>query len=147
MPGRNDLLPIAEAQARYRAAADTGIFVNARCDVFRGADAAKDGERLVAAVIERARAYADAGAHDQTARLYRQVVDHRGTDPFSPVVTAAQLGLAESLLAAGDRQGSRQAFDVLIDWWQDADSMPTSRMAAGIAAELGRRLAEDGATR
>ncbi len=62
MPGRNDLLPIAEAQARYRAAADTGIFVNARCDVFRGADTAKDGERLVAAVIERARAYADAGA-------------------------------------------------------------------------------------
>lgn len=62
MPGRNDLLPIAEAQARYRAAADTGIFVNARCDVFRGADAAKDGERLVAAVLERARAYADAGA-------------------------------------------------------------------------------------
>ena len=62
MPGRNDLLPIAEAQARYRAAADTGIFVNARCDVFRGADAAKDGDRLVAAVLERARAYADAGA-------------------------------------------------------------------------------------
>ena len=62
LPGRNDLLPIAEAQARYRAAADTGIFVNARCDVFRGADVAKDGERLVAAVLERARAYADAGA-------------------------------------------------------------------------------------
>lgn len=62
LPGRNDLLPIAQAQARYRAAADTGIFVNARCDVFRGADVAKDGERLVAAVLERARAYADAGA-------------------------------------------------------------------------------------
>ncbi len=62
LPGRNDLLPIAQAQARYRAAADTGIFVNARCDVFRGADVAKDGERLIAAVLERARAYADAGA-------------------------------------------------------------------------------------
>lgn len=62
LPGQNDLLPLAEAQARYRAAADTGIFVNARSDVFRGADIAKDGDALVAATLERARAYADAGA-------------------------------------------------------------------------------------
>jgi len=62
LPGRSELLAIPEAQARYRAAADTGIFVNARCDVFRGADAAKDGDALIAATLERARAYADAGA-------------------------------------------------------------------------------------
>src|SRR3546814_4337766 len=62
MPGADALLPIAEAAARYRAAADTGLFVNARSDVFRGRDAAKDGEVLVAATLERARAYADAGA-------------------------------------------------------------------------------------
>lgn len=62
LPGEIALLPIAEAQARYRAAADTGIFVNARCDTFRGADVAQDGDTLVAATLERARAYADAGA-------------------------------------------------------------------------------------
>lgn len=62
LPGEFDLLPLAEAQARYRAAADTGLFVNARCDVFRGQDAAKDGDALVAATLDRARAYADAGA-------------------------------------------------------------------------------------
>lgn len=62
LPGETELLPIGEAQARYRAAADTGIFVNARCDVFRGRDAANDGDALVAATLERARAYADAGA-------------------------------------------------------------------------------------
>jgi len=62
LPGANDLLPVGEAVARYCAAADTGLFVNARCDVFRGADAAEDGEALVAATLERARAYADAGA-------------------------------------------------------------------------------------
>lgn len=62
LPGDAELLPIAEAQARYRAAADTGIFVNARCDTFRGKDAAADGDALVAATLERARAYADAGA-------------------------------------------------------------------------------------
>ena len=62
LPGESALLPVAEAVARYRAAADTGIFVNARCDTFRGADVAKDGAALVAATLERARAYADAGA-------------------------------------------------------------------------------------
>ena len=62
LPGASDLLPIAEAALRYRAATATGIFVNARCDTFRGQDAAKDGEALVAATLERARAYADAGA-------------------------------------------------------------------------------------
>ena len=62
LPGQTALLPVAEAAARYRAAADTGIFVNARCDTFRGADVAKDGDALVAATLERARAYADAGA-------------------------------------------------------------------------------------
>lgn len=62
LPGETALLSIPEAVARYRAAAGTGIFVNARCDTFRGADLAKDGEALVAATLERARAYADAGA-------------------------------------------------------------------------------------
>ena len=62
LPGANELLPIADAVARYRAATATGIFVNARCDTFRGADAAKDGDALVVATLERARAYADAGA-------------------------------------------------------------------------------------
>ncbi len=62
LPGRSDLLPMADAAARYRAAAATGIFVNARCDTFRGQDAVQDGDALVAATLERARVYADAGA-------------------------------------------------------------------------------------
>lgn len=62
MPGQTALLSITEAAARYRAAADTGLFVNARCDVFRGQGAAADGDALVADVLQRARAYADAGA-------------------------------------------------------------------------------------
>jgi len=62
LPGQKDLLPIAEAAARYRAAADSGLFVNARCDLFLSGDVATDGDALVAATLERARAYADAGA-------------------------------------------------------------------------------------
>ena len=61
MPGQMGLLPVERAAERYRAAAASGLFINARCDVFRGRDAAADGDALVTEVLERARAYADAG--------------------------------------------------------------------------------------
>ena len=62
MPGESALLALRDAAARIAAAAATGVFVNARCDVFRARDVAADGEALVAATLERARAYAEAGA-------------------------------------------------------------------------------------
>ena len=62
LPGETALLPVSAAAARIGAAAKTGLFVNARCDVFRGRDAAADGEALVAATLERAHAFAAAGA-------------------------------------------------------------------------------------
>ena len=62
MPGETALLPIADYCLRLSAAASTGLFVNARCDVFRGQSAETDGPALVDQVLERSRAYADAGA-------------------------------------------------------------------------------------
>lgn len=62
LPGEDALVPVAGQAERVHAAASTGVFVNARCDVFRGRDAAADGKPLVADTLERARAYADAGA-------------------------------------------------------------------------------------
>lgn len=62
------LRPVAQAAARVaaaRAAADrSGVraFVNARCDVFLQAPPGAHGEATVAAALECARAYADAGA-------------------------------------------------------------------------------------
>lgn len=67
-------------------------------------------------------AYARAGAHTEAARVFRSVVDHRGSDPFSPLIPAAQLGLARELAAGGDLEGSRRAYDVLLDWWAGADA-------------------------
>lgn len=60
--GADEVLPVAEAAARIAAAAQTGIFVNARCDVFRKRDIAAERDALIASAIERAKAYADAGA-------------------------------------------------------------------------------------
>jgi 2-methylisocitrate lyase-like PEP mutase family enzyme len=63
MPGDKELVPIATQAARIAAAATSGLFINARCDVFRGRPAEEHGPALVALALERASAYADAGAN------------------------------------------------------------------------------------
>ncbi|MGB5724421.1 MAG: isocitrate lyase/phosphoenolpyruvate mutase family protein [Parasphingorhabdus sp.] len=62
MPGEDRLLAPQVAAERLAAAASTGIWVNARCDVFRGQSAEVYGDALVKQALERARLYADAGA-------------------------------------------------------------------------------------
>lgn len=62
LPGEDALIPVTEQAERLGGAASTGLFVNARCDVFRGRDVAAEGKALVAETLERARAYGDAGA-------------------------------------------------------------------------------------
>lgn len=62
MPGETALLPLAQAAERVGAAAASGLFVNARCDVYRGVDPADYSPALIEAVLERAEAYAKAGA-------------------------------------------------------------------------------------
>ncbi len=62
MPGETALLPVAEAAERFAAAAGSGLFVNARCDVYRGLKPENYGQHLIDAVLSRAEAYAKAGA-------------------------------------------------------------------------------------
>lgn len=62
MPGETALLPLDQAAERIGAAAASGLFVNARCDVYRGVDPADYSSALIEATLERAEAYAKAGA-------------------------------------------------------------------------------------
>ena len=62
MPGETALLPLAQAAERVAAAAASGLFVNARCDVYRGLKVENYGQDLIDAVLNRAEAYAKAGA-------------------------------------------------------------------------------------
>lgn len=59
LPGEARPLPVAQAAERVAAAAASGLFVNARCDLFRQT---APSDALVSEAIKRARAYADAGA-------------------------------------------------------------------------------------
>lgn len=62
MPGETALLSIDDAAARIAAAAASGIHVNARTDVYRGKEPTDYSQAMIDEVLERARAYADAGA-------------------------------------------------------------------------------------
>lgn len=85
-----------------------------------------------------ASAYARAGAHAEAARTFRAVVDHRGTDPFSPLVPVAQLGLARELAAAGDVAASARAYATLLEWWSGAEpGLALAEAAARERAALG----------
>lgn len=59
LPGDPSPLPVEAAAERFAAAAATGLFVNARCDLFWQS---APTEALVAGTIARAHAYAVAGA-------------------------------------------------------------------------------------
>jgi 2-methylisocitrate lyase-like PEP mutase family enzyme len=61
-PATRQLFPIAEAAERIAAAAATGLFVNARADHFILTPRDSHDDAAVDMVLERARAYADAGA-------------------------------------------------------------------------------------
>jgi 2-methylisocitrate lyase-like PEP mutase family enzyme len=59
LPAKARPLPVDEAAERFAAAAATGLFVNARCDLFYQT---APTEALIEETIERAKAYAEAGA-------------------------------------------------------------------------------------
>jgi 2-methylisocitrate lyase-like PEP mutase family enzyme len=61
-PVTRALFSVNDASARIAAAAATGVFVNARADLFILTAPAEHGAALVDTLIERAKAYADAGA-------------------------------------------------------------------------------------
>jgi 2-methylisocitrate lyase-like PEP mutase family enzyme len=62
-PETRKLFETADAAARYSAAAQSGIWINARADLFIVTPPAEHDEGVADALLERAKAYADAGAN------------------------------------------------------------------------------------
>jgi tetratricopeptide (TPR) repeat protein/tRNA A-37 threonylcarbamoyl transferase component Bud32 len=69
----------------------------------------------------RAQALLAAGRASQAVEEFRRVLAHRGTDPFSVHYALAGLGLARSLVAAGDVEAAAKAYDALLQQWSGAD--------------------------
>jgi 2-methylisocitrate lyase-like PEP mutase family enzyme len=73
-PVTKTLFSVADASARIKAAAATGVFVNARADVFILTPPAEHDAAKVDLMIERAKAYADAGARGLFAPFLQDAV-------------------------------------------------------------------------
>ena len=71
----------------------------------------------------RAEAFCDRRDPSPTRSVeYQKVLQHRGVDPFAPVVPLAQLGIARSHARRGDIAASRRAYEELFAIWKVADA-------------------------
>src|SRR5262249_42784615 len=94
----------------------------------------------------RGQAYLAQGSGAQAAEQFQRILDHRGTDPFSPFYAFAPLGLARARAMAGDAPGSRQAYEQFLAQWVDADpEVPLLVEAHREYARLKGRAASSGA--
>jgi serine/threonine protein kinase/tetratricopeptide (TPR) repeat protein len=128
-------LPIAEAATQL--ARDR---TDAALEALRPAAPYERG--TVAALLPiylRAEARRRSSAFGEAAREFRAVIANRGADPFSPSIPLAYWGLARSLAASGDPEGSRRAYGDLFRIWNDADpELPALTEARAEAEALGR---------
>jgi 2-methylisocitrate lyase-like PEP mutase family enzyme len=70
-PATRELFPVEKAAKRIAAAAQSGLFVNARADIFIVTPPADHDAALVDVALERAAAYADSGARGLFAPFLR----------------------------------------------------------------------------
>ena len=75
----------------------------------------------LAPTLLRGDAYLAAGDARSARAEYQRVLDHRGTDPFAPMIPLAHLGLARAWAALGDVAKSTHEYDQLLAIWKDAD--------------------------
>lgn len=102
LPGQAEPMPLEAAAERVAAAAATGLFVNARCDVFWQQE---PREMLVGEAIRRARAYAEAGASGffipfLTDRPAVEAICEASPIPVN-VTARPELGTLEEIAALG----------------------------------------------
>jgi tetratricopeptide (TPR) repeat protein len=70
----------------------------------------------------RAEAFLRKGRFKEAIAENETLLQHRGVDPFAPVIPLAHLGLARARARAGDVAGSRQAYEDLFAIWRHADA-------------------------
>ena len=70
----------------------------------------------------RAEAFRRKGRLKEAIAENEALLEHRGVDPFAPVIPLAHLGLARARARAGDVAGSRRSYEDLFAIWKNADA-------------------------
>ena len=102
----------------------------------RDADRARNRRRPRALLPARPRRICRRRDSPTRSGSTEKILQHRGVDPFAPVVPLAQLGLARAQARLGDIDGSRRAYEELFAIWKaaDADFAPLLAARAEYAA-------------
>lgn len=111
-------LPSAEAAIHLARGRHAAVIEALR----RGASYERGFVAALLPMFLRGEARLRAGAYADAAEDFRAVVQHRGADPFSPVVPLAHLGLARALASSGDLPGSAAAYKEVLTIWRDAEA-------------------------
>jgi len=61
---------------------------------------------------------------------FQRIIDHRGSQPTSPIYALAHLGLARAAVSSGDMVKARKAYEDFFGLWKDADPQITILQAA-----------------
>jgi DNA-binding winged helix-turn-helix (wHTH) protein/tetratricopeptide (TPR) repeat protein len=70
----------------------------------------------------RAQSYLLQGSAVQAAEEFQRILDHRGSEPFSPFYAIARVGLARANAMSGDLAASFEAYEQFLSNWAEADS-------------------------
>ncbi len=101
-------------------------------------DAAKPYDRADAdTLFIRGTAYLKAGHENEAALEFQKILGLRNWNPADLMLAMAQLGLARSYVAQGDRAKARSAYQDLLALWKDADpDVPLVKEAKSEYAKL-----------
>jgi hypothetical protein len=70
----------------------------------------------------RGRSYLMLEDSTRAATEFQRILDHRGSDPFSPFHSVAALGLARAQAMAGDIESSLLSYERFLTCWSKADA-------------------------
>ncbi len=73
-------------------------------------------------VYLRGEALMQQGSFPDAVREFQKVIDHRGVDPFAPMLPLAQLGIARANASLGNVDAARRAYEQLFTTWKGADA-------------------------
>jgi tetratricopeptide (TPR) repeat protein len=89
-------------------------------------------------VYLRGQAYLARRSGAEALEQFQRILDHRGSDPFSPVCALAPLGIARAWAVLGDHDRSARAYAEFLASWRHADAeIPVLVAARREAGRLG----------
>ena len=81
-----------------------------------------EGYALFQIAYLRGQAYLNQQSGADAAAEFQKILDHRGSQPTSPLYSLAQLGLARAAALSGDTTKARKAYQDFFALWKDADA-------------------------